>query len=123
MKIRDADSRTVKNRAVYVALGVERAFLVGLDGSCETPIAGLAELGGGTQRLRREILRTGGSEVLTDDRTAPIEDGAALAAEMARAQGAGGRRLLRLGRRLTFEIGGACLLLGCRIGCGMLFSD
>lgn len=65
-------------------LAAERAFLAGLDGSCQTPIAGLAELEGGTLRLRGEILRPDGSEVLTDDRTAPAADGAALGAEMAR---------------------------------------
>ncbi len=65
-------------------LVAERAFLRGLDGSCETPIAGLAELDGGTIRLRGEILRPDGSEVLTDDQTALIADGAALGAEMAR---------------------------------------
>jgi hydroxymethylbilane synthase len=65
-------------------LAAERAFLKGLDGSCETPIAGLAELDGSTLRLRGEILRPDGSEVLTDDRSAPVEDGAALGAEMAR---------------------------------------
>jgi hydroxymethylbilane synthase len=65
-------------------LAAERAFLAGLDGSCETPIAGLAELDGGTLRLRGEILRPDGSEVLTDDRSAPVEDGASLGAEMAR---------------------------------------
>lgn len=65
-------------------LAAERAFLEGLDGSCQTPIAGLAELDGGTLRLRGEILRPDGSEVLTDDRTASIADGAALGAEMAR---------------------------------------
>jgi hydroxymethylbilane synthase len=43
----------------------------------------LAELDGGTLRLRGEILRPDGSEVLTDDRTAPIADGAALGAAMA----------------------------------------
>ena len=65
-------------------LAAERAFLAGLDGSCQTPIAGLAELDGGTLRLRGEILRPNGSEVLTDDRTAPVADGAALGTEMAR---------------------------------------
>jgi hydroxymethylbilane synthase len=65
-------------------LAAERAFLAGLDGSCETPIAGLAELDGGTLRLRGEILRPDGSEVLTDDRTAPVEDGAKLGHEMAK---------------------------------------
>jgi hydroxymethylbilane synthase len=65
-------------------LAAERAFLKGLDGSCEMPIAGLAELDGSTLRLRGEILRPDGSEVLTDDRSAPVEDGASLGAEMAR---------------------------------------
>ncbi|QGX97066.1 hydroxymethylbilane synthase [Roseovarius faecimaris] len=64
-------------------LAAERAFLAALDGSCETPIAGLAELDGGTLRLRGEILRPDGSEVLRDDRTAPVEDGAELGRAMA----------------------------------------
>ncbi len=65
-------------------LAAERAFLAALDGSCETPIAALAELDGGTVRLRGEILRPDGSESLSDDRTAPIEDGAKLGREMAK---------------------------------------
>ncbi|MEL6531722.1 MAG: hydroxymethylbilane synthase [Pseudomonadota bacterium] len=65
-------------------LAAERAFLAGLDGSCQTPIAGLAELEGPTLRLRGEILRPDGSEVLSDAREAPIADGAALGAAMAR---------------------------------------
>ena len=64
-------------------LAAERAFLAALDGSCETPIAGLAELSGGTLRLRGEILRPDGSESLTDEGTALIEDGAKLGREMA----------------------------------------
>ena len=64
-------------------LAAERAFLAGLDGSCETPIAGLAELNGSTLRLRGEILRPDGSEVLSDDITAPVEDGAAAGKDMA----------------------------------------
>ena len=64
-------------------LGAERAFLAALDGSCQTPIAGLAELDGGTVRLRGEILRTDGSEALADDQTAPIEDGPEMAIAMA----------------------------------------
>ncbi|MFB9148816.1 hydroxymethylbilane synthase [Roseovarius ramblicola] len=64
-------------------LAAERAFLAALDGSCETPIAALAEIGGGTLRLRGEILRPDGSEAHSDDSSAPVEDGAALGAEMA----------------------------------------
>jgi hydroxymethylbilane synthase len=64
-------------------LVAERAFLEALDGSCETPIAGLAELDGSTIRLRGEVLRPDGSESLKDDRTASISDGADLGRAMA----------------------------------------
>jgi len=64
-------------------LAAERAFLAALDGSCETPIAGLAELDGGTLRLRGEVLRPDGSEVIADDRTCAVEDGAELGRVMA----------------------------------------
>jgi hydroxymethylbilane synthase len=64
-------------------LAAERAFLAALDGSCETPIAGLAELTGGTLRLRGEVLRPDGSEAIADDQSAPIEDGAELGRAMA----------------------------------------
>jgi hydroxymethylbilane synthase len=65
-------------------LAAERAFLAALDGSCETPIAGLAELDGGSLRLRGEILRTDGSEALADDQTGAVEDGAEMGRAMAR---------------------------------------
>ncbi len=64
-------------------LAAERAFLAALDGSCETPIAGLAELDGNTLRLRGEVLRPDGSERIGADRSAPIADGVALAQAMA----------------------------------------
>jgi hydroxymethylbilane synthase len=65
-------------------LAAERAFLRGLDGSCETPIAGLAELNGSTLRLRGEVLRPDGSEAINDDQSCPIEDAEKLGTEMAR---------------------------------------
>ena len=64
-------------------LVAERAFLEALDGSCETPIAGLAELDGSTIRLRGEVLRPDGSESLKDERSASISDGADLGRAMA----------------------------------------
>ena len=64
-------------------LAAERAFLAALDGSCETPIAGLAELDGTRLRLRGEVLRPDGSEAIADDQTCAIEDGADLGREMA----------------------------------------
>ncbi len=65
-------------------LAAERAFLKALDGSCETPIASLAELDGDTLRLRGEVLRPDGSENITDDMTGTIADGPAMGIEMAR---------------------------------------
>ncbi len=64
-------------------LAAERAFLAALDGSCETPIGGLAELDGSNLRLRGEILRTDGTAVFSDDVTGPIEDGAEMGRAMA----------------------------------------
>ena len=61
----------------------ERAFLAALDGSCETPIAGLAELDGRALRLRGEILRPDGSDRFEGSQDGPAEDGA----EMGRALG------------------------------------
>ncbi len=64
-------------------LAAERMFLTMLDGSCETPIAGLAEINGGTLRLRGEILRTDGSERLADEATGPIATGPEMGRAMA----------------------------------------
>lgn len=64
-------------------LAAERAFLARLDGSCETPIAGLAELDGGTLRLRGEVLRPDGSQALSDDMTGAIADGPDMGRAMA----------------------------------------
>lgn len=65
-------------------LAAERAFLAALDGSCETPIAGLATLEGDSLRLRGEILRTDGSEALADEISGPIEGGASLGETLAK---------------------------------------
>lgn len=64
-------------------LACERAYLGALDGSCETPIAGLALLEGGEIWMRCEILRPDGSEVIGDAGRAPVEDGAKLGIELA----------------------------------------
>ncbi|PVH30833.1 hydroxymethylbilane synthase [Pararhodobacter oceanensis] len=65
-------------------LAAERAFLAALDGSCETPIAGLALLEGDEIWLRGEILRPDGSECFADEGRASISDAAALGDEIAR---------------------------------------
>lgn len=65
-------------------LTAERAFLAALDGSCETPIAGLATLEGDHLRLRGEVLRPDGSEVISDERVCPIDQGAETGTAMAK---------------------------------------
>ena len=64
-------------------LTAERAFLARLDGSCETPIAGLALLEAGQLWLRGEILRPDGSRVITGDIRGPVADGAKLGQSLA----------------------------------------
>jgi len=65
-------------------LAAERGFLAELDGSCETPIAGLALLDGGEIRLRGEILRPDGSEALADEIRGPVAEGDRLGRDLAR---------------------------------------
>ncbi|RLK02806.1 hydroxymethylbilane synthase [Ruegeria conchae] len=64
-------------------LAAERSLLAGLDGSCETPIAGLAEIRDGRLHLRGEVLRPDGSEAINDEVTASVDDGIELGQSMA----------------------------------------
>ena len=57
-------------------LTAERAYLLHLDGSCETPIAGLAVLEGDNLWLRGEILRPDGSKAVRGDLRGTIADAA-----------------------------------------------
>ena len=67
-----------------VRLNAERALLGGLDGSCQTPIAGLATLKNGQVLLRGEVIRPDGSEALTASLSGPDSEAAEIGAEMAR---------------------------------------
>ena len=64
-------------------LAAERAFLARLDGSCETPIAGLAVLEGDQLWLRGEILRPDGGRVIKGDIRGAVADGAAMGQALA----------------------------------------
>ena len=64
-------------------LAAERGFLARLDGSCETPIAGLAVLEGETLWLRGEILRPDGTRVIAGELRGPVADAAAIGAALA----------------------------------------
>ena len=80
--IRLRASRSIK-QAGRRQLAAERAFLAGLDGSCRTPIAGLAERDADRIRFRGEIIRPDGSERLTTERTGPGVDAAAMGRDAA----------------------------------------
>lgn len=63
-------------------LAAERTFLATLDGSCETPIGGLAVIEGDQLWLRGEILKPDGSQVFIGERRGPIADGAFMGKEL-----------------------------------------
>ena len=64
-------------------LAAERAFLAALDGSCETPIAGLATLECSELLLRGEVLRPDGSEKLSGERRGAVGRGAEMGYDLA----------------------------------------
>ena len=74
----------IHDTATEQRLAAERAFLAALDGSCQTPIAGLSLLEGDELWLRGEILRTDGSEAVRGERRVAITDGSAAGADLAR---------------------------------------
>ena len=64
-------------------LNAERAFLAELDGSCQTPIAGLAVIEGSSLEFTGQVLRTDGSESISETASCNIEDGPELGRETA----------------------------------------
>jgi len=89
IEIRERDQATaallapIHDGPTATRLAAERAFLAALDGSCRTPIGGLAELHDGTVRFRGEIVRPDGSERLATERRGPASDAAALGQDAA----------------------------------------
>lgn len=87
---RSADTRTaallepIHDVPTGQRLAAERQFLATLDGSCETPIAGLAVLEGGELWLRGEILRPDGSRAIAGEMRGPVADGPGLGEALAR---------------------------------------
>ena len=64
-------------------LTAERAMLAALDGSCETPIAGLAVLERGSLRLRGQVLRPDGSAAHAAEATGAPDRGVAVGEALA----------------------------------------
>jgi hydroxymethylbilane synthase len=73
----------IHDRDTGLRLAAERSFLLTLDGSCETPIAGLAILEGNQLWLRGELLRPDGSANVAGDLRGPVADGATIGRALA----------------------------------------
>nr|WP_235829680.1 hydroxymethylbilane synthase [Frigidibacter oleivorans] len=74
----------IHDRPTGHRVAAERSYLATLDGSCETPIAGLAVLEGDRLWLRGEILRPDGSDAIADERRGTVAEAEAMGADLAR---------------------------------------
>jgi len=73
----------INDEATALCVTAERAFLASLEGSCRTPIAGLAELDGGRLVFRGMILKPDGSEAHATRREGRPEEALRLAEDAA----------------------------------------
>ena len=84
IEIRVADPVTkaaiapLNDAATMTCVSAERAFLAKLEGSCRTPIAGLAQIHGDRVTFRGEILTPDGRSSLSTSREGVAEDATAL---------------------------------------------
>jgi hydroxymethylbilane synthase len=89
IEIRVDDEDTAKiiapldDQATSLCVTAERAFLGTLEGSCRTPIAGLARLDGGTLTFKGETLSTDGTRHVVSSKTGPASSAADLGVTVA----------------------------------------
>lgn len=85
----------INDPTTMVAATCERAFLAGLDGSCQTPIAGHAKVTGGTVSFRGQALTLDGKHVFEHAMSGSLADAAAIGREAAaQVKQRGGKKLL-----------------------------
>jgi hydroxymethylbilane synthase len=91
VETREGDERmggllaALNDESTAICVAAERAFLAVLDGSCRTPIAGLAELDGtGNVRFRGAILSPDGRNCHETERRGLVADAVALGEDAAR---------------------------------------
>ncbi|NQV98912.1 MAG: hydroxymethylbilane synthase [Rhodospirillales bacterium] len=71
--------RALNHEPTLVRISAERALLAALDGSCRTPVGGLAEFQiDGRLRLRALVAKADGSAVFETERMGPAADGEAM---------------------------------------------
>ena len=73
----------IHDRPTGLRLAAERSFLAGLDGSCETPIAGLAVIEGDQLWLRGQLLRPDGTESVSGELRGLADEGPGLGRTLA----------------------------------------
>lgn len=87
-RAQDGQTRTLLSRLDHgetaLCVAAERAFLAELDGSCRTPIAGLARLQGKRLLFRGQILSPDGAQSYETARDGPAAEGAAMGRDAAR---------------------------------------
>ena len=64
----------IHHEETEVRISAERSFLKALDGSCRTPIAGLAEIKGDNLHFKGEVIRPDGSQTVKAERSGPLSD-------------------------------------------------
>lgn len=90
IECRSSDTRmrefltALDDSASAITTRAERALLAALDGSCRTPIAGLAELAGDRVSLRALIVRPDGGHILETRREGPASSARALGEDAGR---------------------------------------
>jgi hydroxymethylbilane synthase len=88
---RAGDARTLQRLAAIddepsrLRVTAERAMLAVLDGSCRTPIAGLAEIEGATMRIRGLVASVDGTRVNRDERHGAAADAETLGRDLGEA--------------------------------------
>ena len=88
--------RVLDNAEAQTAIAAERAFSHRLEGSCQSPIAGYAEIRGGNVAVQGLIASVDGKQVFRDSMIGPRKDAKALGLALAeRMLFAGADRLLR----------------------------
>jgi hydroxymethylbilane synthase len=89
IETREDDERTrtllepIHHTPTGTAMAAERAFLARLDGSCRTPIAGLARVDGDRVHFRGAVYAPDGSRVFRAERSGPAADAARMGRDAA----------------------------------------
>jgi hydroxymethylbilane synthase len=90
-----------RHHATEVAVRAERAFLARLEGGCQVPIAGLADVNGGRLKMKGLVASVDGGKIITEKGEGPEEEAARIGKELAESL------LDRGGREILQEVYGA----------------